>query len=81
MILKILIIPVFAVFAILISINMLKIIQIRLKYGTFNIIKLLRITSDEDNKKIRGYYKNVLLLTILFIVLVTIIFFVNSRLK
>jgi lipopolysaccharide export LptBFGC system permease protein LptF len=57
MFLKTLALCLFLLFAILISINMLKIIEIRLRYGTFNIGRLLKLTSNEDKQKIKKYYK------------------------
>lgn len=81
MILKFFIIVCYIIFAVLISINFFKIVQARLKYKTLNVIKLLKVTSQEDKKKIKALYRNVFFITIFFVLIVVVSFFINNILK
>jgi hypothetical protein len=81
MILKFFIISFYIIFGVLVSINFFKIIQIRLKYKTFNVIKLLKTTSQEDKMKIKRLYRNVFFITIFFVVIVVATFFINNFFK
>jgi hypothetical protein len=81
MILKFFIISFYIIFGVLVSINFFKIIQIRLKYKTLNVIKLLKTTSQEDKMKIKRLYRNVFFITIFFVVIVVATFFINNFFK
>ena len=71
---------VFLVCGFLISENVLKIIRIRLKYNTFNIVKLIQHTSKEDWSEIKKLYLRVFLLTLLLITLEILVIAVGGYL-